>query len=253
LHNAAVVTNLPRIAIASCLVMSVFVLPATLRARGAGNAVETAAEATALRELLENANGHREAWTDAPELIVLSNVLEYDATDVRSGYLATRELLGADEASALVNDLTTALQIMTDGRLSAFKSVTIEPASAAGERVRVIRRGQIVVARYQGVRAQTGTIGYGVRTARDGVINAAAVILDRDFDETSDRRRLLRTHELGHALGYNHVDAVRSVMNPRVGSDLTDFDRRAARAAFAEPAPFGADEVLTPAAGLPQD
>jgi hypothetical protein len=67
---------------------------------------------------------------------------------------------------------------------------------------------------------------------RGGTITAGAVILDSDFDRQSDRRQLLRTHELGHALGYNHVESLRSVMNPRVGSELTDFDRTAIERAF---------------------
>jgi predicted Zn-dependent protease len=45
-------------------------------------------------------------------------------------------------------------------------------------------------------------------------------------------RRLLRIHELGHALGYNHVKSRRSIMNPTLGSEPTDFDRRAAMVAF---------------------
>jgi hypothetical protein len=97
--------------------------------------------------------------------------------------------------------------------------------------VKVVRPGRIVVGRFQGVQAKTGNLGYGGRATRNGVINGAAVILDADFDRTSDRRHLLRTHELGHALGYHHVQSQPSVMNPRVGSSLTDFDRAAIKLA----------------------
>jgi len=93
--------------------------------------------------------------------------------------------------------------------------------------VRLFRRGTVVVGRFAGVQERSGTLGFGGRTARDGVITSGLVVLDHEFDSHSSRRRVLRMHELGHALGYNHVESRPSVMNPRVGSDLTDFDRAA--------------------------
>jgi predicted Zn-dependent protease len=54
-------------------------------------------------------------------------------------------------------------------------------------------------------------------------------MLDADFDRQSSQRFLLRTHELGHALGYHHVESRPSVMNPRVGNSMTEFDRNAVR------------------------
>jgi hypothetical protein len=42
----------------------------------------------------------------------------------------------------------------------------------------------------------------------------------------------LRVHELGHALGYNHVLSHASAMNAAATLDPTDFDRDAARVAF---------------------
>ncbi len=49
--------------------------------------------------------------------------------------------------------------------------------------------------------------------------------LDREFDRDDSRRRLLRIHELGHALGYQHVESRTSIMNPSVGPEPTEFDR----------------------------
>jgi hypothetical protein len=59
--------------------------------------------------------------------------------------------------------------------------------------------------------------------------------LDRDFDKGDARRWLLRTHELGHALGYNHVTVRTSIMNPAIGPEPTDFDRAGAVIAFQRP------------------
>ena len=95
------------------------------------------------------------------------------------------------------------------------------------------RPGQIVVGRYSGVRSLLKTIGFGGRSARtDGTIASGAIVLDSDYDRTSDLRRLLRTHELGHALGYNHVQSRASIMNPSIGPEPTDFDRMAVQIAF---------------------
>jgi len=61
------------------------------------------------------------------------------------------------------------------------------------------------------------------------------VFLDPRFDRTDARRRLLRIHELGHALGYNHVTRRPSIMNAMIGTEPTDFDRAAALVAFQRP------------------
>ncbi len=42
-------------------------------------------------------------------------------------------------------------------------------------------------------------------------------------------------HELGHALGYNHVTVRTSVMNPVISGEPTDFDRTGAKVAFERP------------------
>jgi len=62
---------------------------------------------------------------------------------------------------------------------------------------------------------------------RGSQITAAAVIIDRDADRDHKQQNVIRTHELGHALGYNHVESRPSIMNPRAGGGLTDFDREA--------------------------
>jgi hypothetical protein len=188
-------------------------------------------ENAALRELLEGSEGRRETWGTVPELVLLTSVMDFTGPDMRSGYAATGATLGRDDVARLEADLTRALGALTGGRFARFSSVRLE-AARAGEVVSMFRRGKLVVGRFQGVHARAGTLGFGGRTTRSGTITAGAVILDSDFDRESDRRHVLRTHELGHALGYNHVESLRSVMNPRVGSELTDFDRTAIEKAW---------------------
>ena len=202
------------------------------------------ADAAALREMLEGPSGRREAWKSAPDLVVIAPVLDYNSSGIVSGYLAAKDTLGAGEVELLALDLTEAVQDLTGGAFTSFRSISVETVSP-GDTVNVIRPGTIVVARYRGLRATTGNIGYGGRSTRNGAIRSAAVMLDADFDRQSNQRFLLRTHELGHALGYHHVQSRPSVMNPRVGNAITEFDRAAVRYA-SQPLEIGVARIFTP-------
>ena len=169
-------------------------------------------------------------WDRVPELVVLTSVMQYER-DRGTHYRATAQQLTDDEAETLVADLSEALSMLTGDVFRGFAAVRRQSA-APGEIVNVMRPGHIVVARYTGVRDQLATIGFGGRSTRGDVIRAGSIILDADFDRTSPSRRLLRTHELGHALGYHHVHSRASIMNPQLGSEPTDFDRAVARTAF---------------------
>jgi hypothetical protein len=48
------------------------------------------------------------------------------------------------------------------------------------------------------------------------------------FDAPAPHGDLSRTHELGHALGFNHVKSRVSIMNERIGPEVTDVDRQIA-------------------------
>jgi hypothetical protein len=185
----------------------------------------------ALQELLRSSDGVVKHWNHAPELVVLESVMMYHSGEVRS-YTATSERLTGAEVDGLVSDLTAALGLLTGNTYVRFAAIHREVVTA-GTDARVMRPGQIVAGRYRDVQSLMHTIGLGGRASRaDGIITGAAVILDDDFDRTSSRRRLLRTHELGHALGYNHVQSRISIMNPSIGPEPTLFDRDAARVAF---------------------
>jgi len=188
-------------------------------------------ESAALEEMLRGSKGRLQHWTHAPELVVLVSVMDYRG-DGGTESVATGTTLTDAEADGLVSDLTGALATLTDHTYVEFASVRRETL-AVGARASMSRRGQIVVGRYSGVRALAKTIGFGGRSAwADGTIASGAIVLDSDYDRTSDLRRLLRTHELGHALGYNHVQSRASIMNPSIGPEPTDFDRMAAQVAF---------------------
>jgi hypothetical protein len=184
----------------------------------------------ALDEMLRGTHGAALRWDQVPELVVLMPVMQYEKSQ-GTNYRATAERLTEEEADEIVADLSRALAVLTDNAFQTFAAVHRQTV-AAGELVNVMRPGQIVVARYNGVRDQLATIGFGGRSTRGSTIRAGSIILDSDFDRTSGARRLLRIHELGHALGYNHVQSRSSIMNPKIGSEVTSFDRSAARIAF---------------------
>jgi len=178
-------------------------------------------------------SGRIERWTNAPPLVVLTTVMNYE-TSFSDGqnYHATSEPLTDAETDLLISQLTDALALLTGNTFTAFASVERE-SPASGSTVNTLRPGKIVVGRYKGIQGVLNTIGFG-RWATDasGQVTGGSIYLDRDFDKTSDKRRLLRTHELGHALGYNHVTTRTSIMNPAIGPEPTSFDRQGAVVAF---------------------
>jgi hypothetical protein len=171
-------------------------------------------------------------WTTAPPLAIERAALRFTTVD-GSSYDALGDTMSDADTNSLIDDLTWALPQMTGGNFPAFASVTRQTAGA-GTTVNVYNAGVISVARYRGLEAATGYWGYGRAMWRgDGTVIGGAIMLDADFDKSGSRyRRSLHAHELGHALGYNHVTARPSVMNAAAELEPNAFDRDASRIAF---------------------
>jgi hypothetical protein len=203
----------------------------TLPAFGERSVAASEADSRAVEEMLRGSNGRVEQWTEAPELVVLTSVMQFQAGE-SAEYVATADVLSPEEVAGLVTELTTALDLLTGHAFEHFAGIRTESV-VPGTSTRIIRKHQIVVGRYRNVRHLAGILGLGGRSVRgDGVITGAAVILDEEYDRTGGMRALLRSHELGHALGYHHVESRKSIMNPRIGPDATDLDRRIATIAY---------------------
>lgn len=176
--------------------------------------------------------GRLQRWTAAPALVVLAKVMQFENFAAGERYHATSEQLTDAETAQMIEQLTDGLSLLTGGTFNAFASIEIENPGS-GSSVETLRPGAIVVGRYRGVQSLANTIGFG-RWANSGTaeVTGGAIYLDRNYDRSSVDRRLVRIHELGHALGYLHVTTRTSIMNPAIGPEPTEFDRAAAAIAF---------------------
>jgi hypothetical protein len=192
--------------------------------------IPTSFEMNAFNEMLRS-ESRLQRWTTQPRLVVLTSVMRFSAMRDDT-FFGTDEKISGSDVEQIVNDMRNALALLTAGTWTDFSAVDRE-AVAPAQAVLTTRVGSIVVGRYSGIQNAANTIGYGRWAAQpNGTIVGGSVYLDRDFDVTSSQRVKLRTHELGHALGYMHVTATTSIMNPAIGPDPTTFDRRAVRIAF---------------------
>jgi hypothetical protein len=177
--------------------------------------------------------GRLQRWMSAPALVILGSVMQYHSIGADE-YQATSEQLSDAEIALLVEHVTEGLSLLTGNTFTSFASVSVE-RPASGARVNTLRAGTIVIGRYRGVQSLATTIGLA-RWSNNGTsaeVTGGAVYLDQNFDRSNDARRLLRIHELGHALGYTHVTKRISIMNPAIGPAPTEFDRVGATIAFA--------------------
>lgn len=195
--------------------------------------IPTSFDLPAFDQMFRTLNSRLARWTTRPSLVVLGTVMNYRGAG--ETYEATGEQLTDDEVSQTIAHYTEGLALLTGNTYTSFDSVDVERPSS-GTRVSPFRANTIVVGRYIGIVSFAKTIGYGQWSEMsDGRINGGATFLDRDFDRNDSRRRLLRIHELGHALGYQHVESRASIMNPSIGPEPTDFDRAGAIIAFKRP------------------
>jgi len=175
--------------------------------------------------------GQLQRWMSQPALVVVASVMQYH-TGGNELFQATSEQLSDDEVSLLVEHLTEGLALLTGSRFTSFSSIQVE-RPPSGTQVNTLRNGTIIAGRYRGVQTLSNTIAFG-RWSNNGTaeVTGGAIYLDRNFDASEPARRLVRIHELGHALGYLHVTKRISIMNPAIGPQPTEFDRQASIIAF---------------------
>lgn len=189
----------------------------------------------AFNQMFRGSNGELHRWVVAPDLVVERRVLQFSSIGA-SESTALAATLSDSEVSALVADLEWSLAQLTSNTFTRFANVRVDLANESAS-VRVSTPNAIHVARYEGLTTGTGYWGY-TRWSWNGLgeMQAGIVMLDRNFETSgSPYRRSLRAHELGHALGYQHVTSRDSVMQSHARTEPTGFDRDGARIAFLRP------------------
>ena len=171
-------------------------------------------------------------WQSVPPLTVEARELQFSDLKAASATTLGGQMTDS-EVTSLVDDLTWALPQLTGGTFKTFASVTRQ-SSPENVSVHLLNDGAITVVRFVGLEDATGFIGLGNWLyLSDGSIAGGAIMLDRDYERRNTAlRRAVRAHELGHALGYNHVTLTSSVMNPVATTEPTAFDLAACQIAF---------------------
>ena len=150
---------------------------------------------------------------------IQDRVLQFNDTDGLA-LPALSTTLSAADRQGLVDDLSYGLPLLTGDTFRAFPSVTTR-ASAEGELVNLLVDGRITVARCRGLLSARGAAGLSRWSYQtDGSVTGGMICLDADRDAGAPPfRRGVRVHELGHALGYQHVTVRTSIMNITVALD----------------------------------
>jgi hypothetical protein len=171
-------------------------------------------------------------WTSAPPIVIEQRTVQYTNVEMSEG-AGTADTMTTAEADGLLADLTAALGPLTANTFRSFGRVTRQ-TSPEGATIALLNPGTITVVRVAGLRDATGKWGWSRWLyGSDGQVFGALIMLDRDFERSaSPLLRPLRAHELGHALGYDHVTGRPSVMNPDARLEPTAFDLDACRIAF---------------------
>lgn len=178
-------------------------------------------------------------WADAPGLTIERRILECSATTpTESLAQATPAITAAATLAEMTGHLTDALGPLTGSRFTAYGSVDTPLANATGT-VNLMVPGRITIARCTRLAELTGAVGYSkIDFAGNGRVKGGVVVLDYDYDEAAApaERFHVRAHELGHTLGFNHVE-IHSIMaiTGAVSLVFTPWDLEAMALAYRRP------------------
>jgi hypothetical protein len=169
-------------------------------------------------------------WTQDPSLTILTNAVEYDGVSYNP--LVTDRGIPETDFNCLLDGVKRAIGPMSDNTLTFKKVETLALPAGSHFSVPSTPEGTIVIAVAHGVNANgraSPFAGVDPTVLVRGVVWVSADNLPL-CGSTAAR---VYPHELGHALGYEHVTREASVMSgidPTSG--LTEFDREAIRIVY---------------------
>jgi hypothetical protein len=195
-------------------------------------------------EQLSPRTGGLRRWVSNPSLAVLTNSVDYLSAAVH--FRVTDHVVPGDGLGCMVNGIASAIDEMSGGALT-FDSVThIAPAVGSYIDVTAIPDGTILVMPARDLGANGRGIAYAGPTP--DVLVRGAIWINADVlplcSTTADG---VYPHELGHALGYQHVTLEPSIMSGIGPAPTpTEFDREAIAWIYQRPAGNRAPDVDPP-------
>jgi hypothetical protein len=172
-------------------------------------------------------------WTTNPSLTVLRNVVEYDGVAYHP--LVTDRQVSETDFNCMVDGVQRAIPLMSDSTLT-FKKVDVLSLTA-GSRFSIpnTAEGTIVLTATSGLLAN-GRASAFAGAQPDVLVRGVVWITADNLSLCGSTAARVFPHELGHALGYQHVTVEPSVMSGiDPTSALTAFDREALRIIYQRP------------------
>jgi hypothetical protein len=172
-------------------------------------------------------------WTMNPSLLVLRNVVEYDGVNYVP--LVTDRQVSDADFNCMVDGVQRAIATMSDSTLTFKKVDVLSPLVGSRFSIPGTAEGTIVLTAARGVQANGRASAFaGVQP--DVLVRGVVWITADNLSLCGSTAARVFPHELGHALGYQHVTLEPSVMSgidPTSG--LTPFDREALRIIYQRP------------------
>lgn len=199
-----------------------------------GNAVAlslipTSFDLAAFDAMARTHEGQLVRWTSTPNLIFQRNLLDYSDDAGGSSYMVLNESLSDADLACLETRAREAVGLMSGNALAAGTSTTT--AVMPGTRVDGTATGAITVwaARNLGGSAGRGGISYRIPalTVAAGIVFLEVAQPGNPNQASCAGNVNVLRHEIGHALGYQHVETRASVMQPVNAPAPTPFDQQA--------------------------
>jgi hypothetical protein len=183
-------------------------------------------------------------WTTNPSLIVLRNVVEYDGVNYVP--LVTDRQVSEADFNCMLDGVQHAIAPMSDSTLTFKKVDVVSPLVGSRFSIPGTAEGTIVVATARGVLANGRASAFG-GAQPDVLVRGVVWITADNLSLCGSTAARVFPHELGHALGYQHVTLEPSVMSGiDPTSALTPFDREALRIIYQRPPGNRAPDIDPP-------